>query len=89
MANRRNGTSYTGVTSDLVQRVWQHRNGVGDGFTRRYGCKMLVWYELAGDMEYAISREKRIKGGSRRAKLKLIETANPSWRDLWQDIAHP
>ncbi|MES2136175.1 MAG: GIY-YIG nuclease family protein [Pseudomonadota bacterium] len=89
VASKRNGTLYTGVTSNLVARVWQHRNGAADGFTKRYGCKMLVWFELAGDMHGAISREKQIKAGSRARKLALIESANPSWRDLWDDIAHP
>ena len=89
MASKRNGTLYTGVTSDSVKRVWQHRNGVVEGFTQRYGCKMLVWYELAEHMEAAILREKQIKGGSRLDRLKLIEQLNPDWRDLWDDIAHP
>ena len=89
MASKRNGTLYTGVTSDLVQRVWQHRQGAADVFTKRYGCKILVWFELAGTMETAIAREKQIKGGSRRKKVSLIETGNPDWRDLYDDIAHP
>ena len=78
MANRRNGAVYTGVTSNLVKRVWQHRQGSG-GFTTRYGCKLLVWYELHGSMEGAILREKQIKGGSRPKKLVLIEAMNPTW----------
>jgi putative endonuclease len=89
MASKRNGTLYTGVTSDLVNRVWQHRTGCVDGFTKRYGCKMLVWYEIGGDMDHAILREKQIKAGSRARKLTLIEDMNPDWRDLWDDIAHP
>ena len=89
MASKRNGTLYTGVSSDLVKRVWQHRTGVADRFTRRYGCKILVWYELFGDMEHAILREKQIKAGSRASKLALIEAMNPDGRDLWDDIAHP
>jgi putative endonuclease len=88
MANKRNGTLYTGVTSDLVSRVWQHRSECADGFTKRYGCKMLVWYEVGGDMHHAISREKQIKAGSRAKKLALIEATNPRWRDLWDEIAH-
>ena len=88
MANRRNGAVYTGVTSDLVKRVWQHRQG-GRGFTALYGCKLLVWYELRGSMEDAILREKQIKGGSRPKKLALIEAMNPGWADLWETIAHP
>jgi predicted GIY-YIG superfamily endonuclease len=87
MANRRNGTLYTGVTSNLRQRVWQHREGLLPGFTRRYGCKLLVWYELYEDMTNAIDREKRIKGGSRTRKLALTEADNPHWRDLYEDLA--
>ena len=86
MASGRNGTLYTGVTSNLVQRAWQHREGVADGFTSRYGCKTLVWFEMAETMEAAIAREKQIKGGSRAKKLALIEGANPDWRDLSEDI---
>ena len=89
MASKRNGTLYTGVSSDLMNRVWQHREGAIDGFTKRYGCKMLVWYEVGGDMHGAIAREKQIKAGSRAKKLALIEAMNPEWRDLWDDIAHP
>ncbi|HEX6073090.1 MAG TPA: GIY-YIG nuclease family protein [Sphingomicrobium sp.] len=89
MASQRNGTLYTGVTSNLVQRVWQHRQGVTGGFTKQYGCKLLVWYELGGDMVGAILREKQIKAGSRAKKLALVETQNPEWRDLWDDIAQP
>ena len=85
MASRRNGTLYTGVTSDLVQRVWQHKHA-NVGFTARYGCKMLVWYELHGDMYAAITREKQIKAGSRRKKLALIEGMNPDWADLFDSI---
>ena len=88
MANRRNGAVYTGVTSDLIKRVWQHRQG-SSGFTSRYGCKFLVWYEIRGSMEDAILREKQIKAGSRPKKLALIEAMNPAWADLWLDIAHP
>ncbi len=88
MASKRNGTLYTGVTSDLPRRAWQHRNGVVDGFSRRYACKLLVWYQLADTMEAAIMREKQIKAGSRADKLALIEAANPQWRDLLDDITH-
>jgi predicted GIY-YIG superfamily endonuclease len=86
MANRRNGTLYTGVTSNLPQRAFQHREGSIAGFTRRYGCKMLVWYELADTMIGAIVREKQIKAGSRRKKLALIEERNPHWRDLYDEL---
>ena len=85
MASRRNGTLYTGVTSDLVKRVWQHKNGTV-GFTSRYGCKQLVWYELHEEMEPAILREKQIKAGSRRKKLALIEALNPTWNDLYESV---
>ncbi|WP_239018226.1 GIY-YIG nuclease family protein [Sphingomonas flavalba] len=88
MANRPGGVLYTGVTSNLPQRAWQHREGVTGGFTRRYGCKMLVWYDMAPDMESAIRREKQIKGGSRARKLALIAALNPGWKDLYEDIVH-
>ena len=86
MASKRNGTLYTGVTSDLVQRAWQHRRGLIDGFTKRYGCKLLVWFEPAATMHAAITREKQIKAGSRRKKLALIERGNPDWRDLFDEV---
>ncbi len=87
VANRRNGALYTGVTSNLPQRIWQHREGVADGFTNRYGCKRLVWFEMAGTMEAAIVREKQLKAGSRAKKLALVADLNPDWRDLFGDIA--
>jgi len=86
MASDRNGTLYVGVTSDLVGRVWQHREQVVRSFTSRYGVTRLVWYEMHGAMESAISREKRIKKWRRAWKMQLIDEANPSWRDLWPDI---
>ena len=85
MANRRNGTLYTGITSDLVTRVWQHKNGA-IGFTARYRCKMLVWYEVHEEMEPAILRERQIKAGSRAKKLALVEAMNPEWEDLFEGI---
>ena len=88
MANRRNGTLYVGVTSNLPQRAWQHREGVVEGFTKKYSCKLLVWFEMHEIMDTAIAREKQIKGGSRAKKLVLIEGMNPDWRDLFEDIAH-
>ena len=87
MASRRNGTLYTGVTSDLVQRVWQHKESKV-GFTARYGCKLLVWYEIQEEMLPAIAREKQIKAGSRRKKLALIEAMNPVWADLYESIVY-
>ncbi len=86
MASRRNGTVYVGVTSDLIQRVWQHREAAIPGFTSRYGCKHLVYYELFADMTTAILREKQLKAGSRAKKLALIETSNPTWQDLYDTI---
>ena len=87
MANRRNGTLYTGVTSDLVRRAWEHREGAVSGFTERHNCKLLVWFETSDEIEGAICREKQIKAGSRARKLALIEGTNPTWRDLFEDIA--
>ena len=83
MANRRNGTVYAGVTSDLIKRVWQHRTGETPGFTSDRGCKLLVWFEQHAAMETAILREKSIKAGSRAKKLALIEASNPQWLDLY------
>jgi putative endonuclease len=86
LASRRNGTLYVGVTSDLIKRVFQHRNGFIEGFTKRYGVHHLVWYELHEQMESAILREKQIKRWPRVAKLGLIERSNPEWRDLWTNL---
>jgi len=86
MANKRNGTLYTGVTSNLVQRVFQHKEKASDGFTKKYECKLLVWYEQQGSMYDAMAREKKIKGGSRATKLKLIGMLNPEWLDLYETI---
>jgi putative endonuclease len=87
MANKRNGTIYTGVTLNLSRRAWEHREPLVSGFTTRYGRTLLVWFEFHESMQDAIAREKRIKGGSRKKKLTLIETYNPSWRDLYEDLA--
>ncbi|WP_158814303.1 GIY-YIG nuclease family protein [Methylocapsa sp. S129] len=87
MASKRNGTLYAGVTSNLSQRVFQHKEGLTPGFTTKYGCKMLVYYELYEDMATAIAREKQIKGRSRLKKLMLIDRFNPEWRDLYLDLA--
>jgi len=86
MANRRNGTLYVGVTGDLRRRAWQHRDGGTDGFTRRYGVRMLVWYEEHADVRQAIQREKNLKHWPRRWKIALIEERNPVWRDLYEDL---
>jgi len=89
LASKRNGTLYVGVTSDLIRRVYQHRNELADGFTKRYGVHELVWYEVHERMESAILREKQIKKWTRGAKINLIERANPEWRDLWPILASP
>ena len=86
LASQRNGTLYIGVTSDLVQRVWQHKNDVVEGFAKKYGVHSLVYYELHDDMENAILREKRIKKWNRAWKLRLIEEKNPEWNDLYASI---
>lgn len=86
MANRKQGAIYTGATSNLVERTWQHRNLLIDGFTKRYGCTRLVWYEAHGDIADARQRELRIKEWQRLWKIRLIEEMNPDWRDLWFDI---
>lgn len=86
MANKRNGVIYTGVTSDLIKRVYEHKYADVDGFTQKHGCKYLVYYELIEDMKSAIAREKQLKGGSRKNKLALIEKVNPYWNDLYEDL---
>ena len=86
MASRRNGTLYVGVTSALVKRVWEHREGLADGFTKEYGLKTLVWYELHGNALAAITREKQIKKWNRIWKLSMIEKMNPEWKDLFGSI---
>ena len=86
MTNKRNGTLYTGVTSNIVQRVYQHKQAVIPGFTKQYGCKVLVYYEQYDDMNNAIAREKQIKSGSRKKKLILIERMNPNWEDLYETL---
>jgi Predicted endonuclease containing a URI domain len=86
LASKRNGTLYVGVTSDLVKRVWEHRNNVVEGFTSRYGVHRLVYFEMCADMEQAILREKQIKKWNRAWKIDLIEKQNPAWRDLWETI---
>ena len=83
MANRRNGTLYTGVTSNPPKRAFEHREGLVKGFPKKYQCKMLVWFELHESMYDAIAREKQIKAGSRTKKLALIESLNPDWKDLY------
>ncbi len=86
LASKRNGTLYTGVTSNLIQRVWQHKNNKADGFTKKYNVKILVYYEAHDNAENAITREKRIKKWKRNWKLRLIEERNPHWKDLYDEI---
>ncbi len=86
MTSKRNGTLYTGVTSNLIQRVWRHKNNQIEGFTKRYVIHTLVWYEVHETMISAITREKEIKNWKRAWKLSLIEKTNPEWRDLYTAI---
>ena len=84
--NKRNGTLNTGVTSNLVKRVYEHKNKLVEGFTKTYSVDKLGYYEISDSIEVAIIREKQIKAGSRKNKLKLIESINPNWNDLYYDI---
>ncbi len=86
LASKRNGTLYIGVTSDLIRRVWQHKNDMEEDFTKRYGVHELLWYESHETMESAITREKRLKNWTRMGKISLIEEGNPRWRDLYEDL---
>ena len=86
LASKRNGTLYVGVTSDLTQRVWQHKNDQAEGFTKRYGVHRLVWYEICGDMGAAIAREKAIKEWKRAWKIRLIQESNPGLNDLYDEL---
>ena len=86
LTNRRDGVLYTGVTSDLKRRVWEHKNHVVKGFTQRYNVDKLVYFEVLSDELSAIQREKQIKGKKRNKKISLIEEANPEWVDLFEDI---
>ncbi len=86
LASKRNGTLYTGVTSNLLKRVWEHKNNVVEGFTQKYGVHTLVWYEIHETMDTAIQREKNIKNWKRAWKLKMVEKMNPQWRDLYLEL---
>jgi putative endonuclease len=86
MASARNGTLYIGVTSDLARRVWEHRNAVVDGFTKKYGCKLLVWYAASDDLQAARARELQMKKWKRAWKLREIEEMNPDWDDLYPTL---
>ncbi len=84
--NKRNGTLYIGVTSDLIKRIYEHKNKLADGFTKRYSVDKLGYYEVYEDIIIAIEREKKLKNTSRKKKLDLIETNNPDWNNLYYDI---
>ncbi len=86
LASKRNGTLYVGVTSDLIKRIWEHKNHVVEGFTSKYGVELLVWYEVHETMDSAIRREKAIKEWKRAWKLRLIEKGNPNWVDLYDTL---
>jgi putative endonuclease len=86
LASRRNGTLYTGVTNDIGRRVWEHKNDLVEGFTKKYGVHILVWYETHEDINTAIAREKQIKGWNRVWKLRLIEKENSGWNDLFEKL---
>lgn len=89
LASQRHGTLYIGVTSDLVKRVWEHRNDAVEGFTNKYQVHRLVYYEQHLDMTAAITREKQLEKWNRAWKIELIEHVNPQWRELWSEIAVP
>jgi putative endonuclease len=86
LANKRNGTLCTGVTSNLLQRIWQHKQDFEKGFSEKYQTHLLVYFELRQSMYDAIAREKQIKAGSRAKKLQLIESTNPDWLDLYEEL---
>lgn len=86
MASKRNGTLYIGVTSDLLKRIWQHRNGLVPGFSKQHGCVLLVWYEALDDLQEARLLERQMKKWKRQWKLSSIEMLNPEWRDLYEDV---
>jgi putative endonuclease len=86
LANERNGTLYIGVTNNLIKRVYEHKNGLADGFTKKYNIHMLVYFETVEDIQSAIIREKQLKKWERNWKLALIEKNNPVWKDLYEDL---
>lgn len=86
VTNKPKGVLYTGISSELAQRVWQHKEKIYKGFTQKYNCSLLVYYEIFDDPENAIKREKRLKHWLRQWKIELIEKANPEWQDLYEDI---
>ena len=86
MASGYNGTLYIGVTNNLLQRIWQHKNDLAEGFTKKYTIHSLVYYEVHTELLAAILREKQLKKWNRQWKINLIEKLNPTWKDLWQDL---
>ena len=84
--SKRNGTLYTGVTNDLIKRVWEHKNKVHEGFTKKYNVDKLGYYEICDNVNSAIAREKQLKAGNRKTKLALIESKNPEWKDLYYEL---
>ena len=86
LASKRNGTLYVGVTSNLIKRVWEHKNDFVEGFTQKYQVHQLVWYEMHEDIASALTREKQLKEWKRKWKLDLIESVNPEWCDLYPTI---
>ena len=86
LASRKNGTLYIGVTSNLAKRIWEHKNDVIEGFTKKYNAKRLVYFEQTEDVHSALEREKQLKRWKRKWKIELIEKDNPTWRDLYDDI---
>jgi putative endonuclease len=86
LASKRNGTHYIGVTSDLIKRVWEHKNDLVDGFTKKYGVHQLMYFEMHEDMASAIQREKQLKKWNRNWKIQLIEKENPEWADLYESL---
>jgi putative endonuclease len=87
LASTKNGTLYVGVTSDLPKRIYEHKQNLIDGFTKKYNVHILVYYEVHNDIQEAITREKQIKKWNRKWKLRLVEEKNPEWRDLYHEIA--
>ncbi|MDP2919700.1 MAG: GIY-YIG nuclease family protein [Dehalococcoidia bacterium] len=86
MASKRNGTLYIGVTNDLIRRVYEHKNDLIQGFTKKYGVHTLVWFDQCDDVAVVIQREKQIKAWQRKWKLRLIEEKNPDWKDLYEEL---
>lgn len=86
LASQKNGTLYIGVTNDIIRRVYEHKNNIAEGFTKKYNVHRLVYYEIFSEIKIAIKREKQLKNWHRKWKLALIENANPDWRDLYDDL---